>query len=196
MGAQNDQWIANVASYVRNEFGNSAPFISAAEVARVRASTPVRKTMWTYPELEVTLPRLIPVDPTWKATASHNAERAPSGLTLGAWTSGTAQTPDMWFQVELPQATMVTEVTFDAGQPGGGGRGRGGRGGAPPAPAAGRGAAPAIVPGAPNAGAPPVTPAPAGGRISGPPSFGSFPIGYKIQLSMDCLLYTSPSPRD
>ena len=72
--------------------------------------------MWTYPELEVTLPRLLPVDPTWKATASHNAERAASGLTLAAWTTGTPQAPDMWFQVELPQAAMVTEVQFDAGR--------------------------------------------------------------------------------
>ena len=41
-------------------------------------------------------------------------------------------------------------------------------------------------------GAPPVAPAPAGGRISGPPSFGSFPIGYKIQLSMDGKSWSAP----
>ena len=132
MGAQNDQWIANIASYVRNEFGNTSGFIAPADVARVRAATADRKTMWTYPELEVTLPRLLPVDPTWKATASHNAERAASGLTLAAWTTGIPQAPDMWFQVELPQPAMMTEVQFDAGAPGGGGRGRGGRGAPPP----------------------------------------------------------------
>ena len=37
-----------------------------------------------------------------------------------------------------------------------------------------------------------VTPAPAGGRIGGPPSFGSFPIGYKIQLSMDGKSWGAP----
>ncbi len=202
MGAQNDQWIANVASYVRNEFGNTAAFISPAEVARVRAATASRKTMWTYPELEVTLPRLLPVDPTWKATASHNVERAASGLTLAAWTSGMPQAPDMWFQVELPQAAMITEVQFDAGAPGGGGRGRGGRG-APPAGAAGRAGAPgapagaATPPAAPPAGpgAAPTTPqrgvAPGGGRGGGSP-FGSFPIGYKIQLSMDGKTWAAP----
>ena len=136
MGSQTDQWIANVGSYIRNEFGNTASFIAPAEVASVRAATAARKAMWTYPELEVTLPRLLPVDPTWKAMASHNTERAPSGLTLAAWTTATPQAPDMWYQVELPQAAMVTEVQFDAGAPGGGGRGRGGRG-AVPAGAAG-----------------------------------------------------------
>ena len=28
MGAQTDQWIADVASYIRNEFGNTAAFIA------------------------------------------------------------------------------------------------------------------------------------------------------------------------
>jgi mono/diheme cytochrome c family protein/glucose/arabinose dehydrogenase len=202
MGAQNDQWIANVASYIRNEFGNTAAFISPAEVARVRAASAGRKIMWTYPELEVTLPRLLPVDPTWKATASHNVERAASGLTLAAWTTGVPQSPDMWFQVELPQAAMITEVQFDAGAPGGGGRGRGGRG-APPAGAPGRGGAPGAPPGAAGAPAtPPAAPAaapptpqrgaaPGGGRGGGSP-FGSYPIGYKIQLSMDGKTWGAP----
>jgi mono/diheme cytochrome c family protein/glucose/arabinose dehydrogenase len=184
MGNQNDQWIANVASYIRNDFGNSAPFISPADVARVRAATANRRTMWTYPELETSLPRLLPVEPTWKATASHNSERAPSALTLAAWTSGVPQEPNMWWQVELPQAAMVTEVQFDAGRPGGGGRGRGGRGAAPAGAAAqGRGGAPT----APGAAAPAGPP-----RIPGPPSFGSFPIAYKIQLSMDGKKWSAP----
>jgi mono/diheme cytochrome c family protein len=159
MGSQNDQWIANVASYVRNSFGNSAPFIAPDEVARVRAASASRKTMWTYPELDATLPRLLPVDPSWKATASHNAERAASGLTLAAWTTAVAQTPDMWFQVELPQTTSVTEVAFDSGAPGGRGAGRGGGRGAPAGQAT--------------------------GRAAGPPPFGSFPIAYKVQVSTD-----------
>ena len=129
MGAQNDEWIADVASYVRNEFGNTAAFVTPADVARVRAATASRKTMWTYPELEATLPRLLPVDPTWKATASHNAERARERADAARrGRPATPQAPDMWFQVELPQPAMVTEVQFDAGAPGGGGRGRGGRG--------------------------------------------------------------------
>ncbi len=55
-----DEWIADVASYIRNEFGNTASFVAPADVARVRAATAARKAMWTYPELEVTLPRLLP----------------------------------------------------------------------------------------------------------------------------------------
>jgi mono/diheme cytochrome c family protein len=150
MGTQNDEWIANIASYIRNSFGNNASFITPAEVARVRASTTSRMTMWTFPELETSLPRLVPVDPSWVASASHNAERAANGLTLAAWTTGEPQRPGMWFQVELPKPVTVTEIQFESGPPGGR-TGRGGRGG-------GRG---------------------------GPPSFGSFPVEYQVQVSMD-----------
>ena len=161
MGAQNDQWIAAISSYVRNSFGNSGSFVSPPEVARVRAATAARKTPWTFPELEATLPKLMPVDPTWKATASHNAERAASGLTLGAWTTGAPQEPGMWFQVELPQAAMITEVQFDAGAPGGRGIG-GGRGQRGQPPGGGRAGAPANAPpGAPASATPPAgAPAP------------------------------------
>jgi mono/diheme cytochrome c family protein len=147
MGTQNDQWIANVASYIRNEFGNGASFITPADVARVRAATSSRKTMWTFPELETSLPRMLPVDGSWVASASHNPERAANGLTLAAWTTGVAQEPGMWFQVELPKPVTIAEIQFESGPPGG----RTGRGG-------GRG---------------------------GPPPFGSFPLAYQVQVSMD-----------
>ena len=120
MGAQNDQWIANIASYVRNSFGNSASFITPADVARVRAATTARKTPWTVAELEGALPRLLPVDPTWKATASHNAEQAGKRLDARRMDErARRKQPGMWFQVELPQPAMITEVQFDAGAPGG-----------------------------------------------------------------------------
>ena len=37
-----DEWVANVASYIRNAWGNSAAFVTPADVARVRAATPGR----------------------------------------------------------------------------------------------------------------------------------------------------------
>ena len=47
MGTNPDEWIASSRSYVRNSFGNRASFVTAADVARVRAATAARKTMWT-----------------------------------------------------------------------------------------------------------------------------------------------------
>jgi len=156
MRTNTDEWVASVATYVRNSFGNTGGTVTAADVARVRVATASRKGLWTEPELVTSLPRMLEVQPTWKATASHNTAAAPIALTLKPWSSNTAQAPGMWYQVELPQPVMLTEIQFDssAGGRGGGGGGRGF--GGPPAPGA---------------------PAPA-------PNFTA-PRGYKVDVSMD-----------
>ena len=65
-----DEWIAGIASYLRTSFGNNGGLVTPADVARVRAETASRKTPWTVPELEGSLPR--PLDSQqWKLTASH-----------------------------------------------------------------------------------------------------------------------------
>ena len=51
MGVNNDEWIAAVSSYVRRSFGNTGGLVTPADVARVRAATEGRKSMWTVPEL-------------------------------------------------------------------------------------------------------------------------------------------------
>ena len=51
MGANNDEWVAAVSSFVRRSFGNTGGFVTPADVARVRAATADRKAMWTLPEL-------------------------------------------------------------------------------------------------------------------------------------------------
>ena len=47
-----DEQIANVLSYVRQEWGNSAPEVKAETVARVRAETASRTQPWTAAELQ------------------------------------------------------------------------------------------------------------------------------------------------
>ncbi|WP_009963474.1 PVC-type heme-binding CxxCH protein [Verrucomicrobium spinosum] len=46
-----DQQIAHVATYIRSQFGNSAPAITVDEVKAVRAATEGRTTFWTVQEL-------------------------------------------------------------------------------------------------------------------------------------------------
>jgi mono/diheme cytochrome c family protein len=167
MGANSDAWVAGVASYVRTSFGNAAGLVTPADVARVRAETVRRKTMWTAAELEPGLPRPIAPD-NWKLSASHNTETVNTALTLRGWTTGAPQTPGMWFQVELAEPAAVSELEFvspAARGGGGGGRGAAGRGG----PAAGPGPAPAAV----------------------APAFG-FPRGYAVTVSMDGKTWSKP----
>jgi mono/diheme cytochrome c family protein len=152
LGAQNDEWIAAVASYVRNSFGNTGTFVTAADVARVRAETTSRKAIWTQPELEGSLPVLLQAQPSWKLTASHNPAGAGGALTTYAWSSGEPQRAGMWFQVELPDAVSVAEIQFDAAAAGRGGGGRGNNPNAAPVPAGGAvaAAAPLAPPGFPR----------------------------------------------
>ena len=206
MGVNNDQWIAAIASYVRNSFGNRAPFISPDDVARVRAAAAARKSMWTAEELTASVPRMMLAGPSWKVTASHNAAAAPGALTFTTWNSGAPQEPGMWLQIELPEAARLTEIQFES--PGQGGRGGGrGRGGAAAA-AGGRGAMPpgeapppeSPAPGAPAQASPQpapagtATPGPAAAAAAAPPAFtpppAAYPRAYTVEVSTDGTAWT------
>ena len=191
MGGSSDEWVAGIASYVRTSFGNSGGLVTPADVARVRAETAARKALWTVPELEASLPRLLDSQ-QWKLSASHAPEAAAGAATLRGWNSGVPQTAGMWFAVELPQPALVTEIQFDSARGGGGGGGRAAQGCAgatrlrppqrPGAAAGGPPAAPAAAP-APQAGR--------GGRGGGAPVFG-YPRGYSVQVSVDGTTWSQP----
>jgi mono/diheme cytochrome c family protein len=169
-GQNNDEWVAGVASYIRNAFGNKASTVSPDAVARVRAANADRKTLWEAPALEASLPRQLVSDPSWKLTASHNADTAGYALGIQPWTSGARQAPGMWLQVEMPQAQTVSEIVFESN------------------PAA-------VVEGPIVAGAPSRTQIPAGlgrggaaaapGTPTPPPPPVGFPRGYQVQVSTD-----------
>jgi mono/diheme cytochrome c family protein len=164
MGTNRDEWIADVASYVRGSFGNNAGLVTPADVALARAATSSRRTSWTLPELEATIPVLINTDPSWKAGASHNNQTAIFGLNFVAWSSGAPQEPGMWFQVELPSAMTITEIQFESTT--------GGRGGTPTG---------AFSPGG------------GGGRgqPGAPPSVG-YPRAFQVQVSIDGTRWSAP----
>jgi hypothetical protein len=139
--------------------------------------------MWTVDELVASMPRPLPLQAGWKATASHNAARASGAFNFAAWTTGAPQQPGMWFQIELPEATAITEIQFNSAGGGFGGRGRGRRGAAPPAraaaPAAGGAAATATAQAPAPPAAPPVVPT------------GTYPRAYTVEVSMDGSTWTS-----
>jgi mono/diheme cytochrome c family protein len=47
----NDEQVADVLSYVRANFGNKAPAVTAEQVKAVRAASTDRATFWTAEEL-------------------------------------------------------------------------------------------------------------------------------------------------
>ncbi len=182
MSTNTDEWIADIASYVRNSFGNTGTFVTPQQVAALRKAT-MRKTPWTLPELEPTVPALLTGTAAWKVTASANSDAAVNAVTpnAGRWDTGAPQAPGQWFQIELPSVQSVAELQFDAQAPfafGGGARGAGGAQGAQGA----RGAQGAQ--GAAGAGA-------AGGRGRGNFGPAAAPVGYTVQLSTDGSTWTT-----
>ena len=118
MGVNDDGWIAAISSFVRRSFGNTGGFVMPADVARVRAASAGRKSMWTVAELMASLPTAVFTD-GWKASASHHADAANDALTLTTWNAAAPQQAGMWFQVELPKPQNVTEIQFESPAPGG-----------------------------------------------------------------------------
>jgi hypothetical protein len=166
-GAQSDEWVAAIASYIRTNLTNNSFTVTPEMVAKVRAATAGRTAPWTPAELAASVPILLPQQPTWKATASHSAPSriGMTGEPLGAfdfegWTTRDSQQPGMWWQLELPAARNLAEIHFyspDGAGAGGGGRGRGRGADATPPP-------------------PPQTTAPR---------------GYRVQLSMDGVTWSA-----
>jgi len=118
MESNNDEWVASVTSYVRENFGRRAGLVSPKDVAAIRAEIQPRTQPWTQPELQAVLPQSITNRAGWKLTSSHRADTA--GLAVDGkmdtrFDTGATQIPGMWFQLELPQPTRISCVHLDSG---------------------------------------------------------------------------------
>jgi mono/diheme cytochrome c family protein len=117
---QPDDWIAAVASYIRTSLTNQATFVTPEQVARVRAATAGQTTPYTHPQLTAAVPIPLEVQPTWKATASHNGKTSVaagvpdpiSAFSFEGWTTGVPQQAGMWYQVELPRPVTLAALQF------------------------------------------------------------------------------------
>ena len=114
----NDQWIASVLSYVRAGFGNSASLVRTNDVAAVRASFASRAVPWATPELLATLPPPLTDRLQWKLTASDDSAAAPLAVDAdpaSSYRTRAAQTPGLWFQVQLPQLETIAGLELNTG---------------------------------------------------------------------------------
>ncbi len=119
MKSNDDAWVADVLSYVRNSFGNQLGFVSEREVADVRARTGGRETPWTYDELMLSVPPTLGGKTHWKLTASHGEKdlgRAIDGDPGTRYTTGRSMEPGMWVQVALPQPQLLIGMILDSTQ--------------------------------------------------------------------------------
>jgi len=117
LAANDDEWIAAAATYIRNSFGNNGGAISKEFVAAIRKQSGDRKLPWTALELEKLEPPLLTNRKQWKLTASHGADKlngCVDGNPKSRYDTGTSQVPGMWIQVELQKASKVNRILLDS----------------------------------------------------------------------------------
>ncbi len=117
MASNDDQWIADITTYIRNSFGNAAPTISPPFVTALRQKHSDRKEPWTLEELEKLEPPSLPFNSSWKLSASHNGAEFKAAFDHNMTTrysTGKSMAPGMWVQVELPVKTKLSGVVLDA----------------------------------------------------------------------------------
>ena len=115
MKTQDDQWIADVISYIRHDLGNKSGFITTEDVAKVRALSKTREEFWTLTELNKITPQKLDKS-KWKISASHNntsANQAIDNSNKTRYTSAANQTKDMWIKVELPEKALLSSIRLD-----------------------------------------------------------------------------------
>ncbi|MCK5941474.1 MAG: discoidin domain-containing protein [Planctomycetes bacterium] len=114
MSMNDDAWIADVLTFVRNSWGNQAPRITAEQIAAVRAACAHRTEPWTLAELK-------PFDPVlagrarWQLTADRNAadlHHCVDGDPATRWTTRQTQRPGQWLVIELPEAVEIAEIAL------------------------------------------------------------------------------------
>lgn len=116
MKANDDQWLAEVLTYIRTAFGNSGSSITKDEVARIRAATKDRAAPYTIAELA----DIVPVSPEqmskWKLSASHNSnnvKNAIDGNPATRWDTGAGQKAGQWFQFDMGKLWSITQLTVE-----------------------------------------------------------------------------------
>jgi len=117
-GSNDDQWIADVATYIRNNFGNEKSMITPEMVASIRKIDPARAAMWTQKELEEAESKEITNTKNWKLSASHNEKTISNVIdrkTKSHYSTSAKMVPDMWVQVELPEPVEIQQIVMECG---------------------------------------------------------------------------------
>jgi len=121
MASNDDEWIADALTYVRNSWGNEAGMITKQEIEEIRGQLKRRRQPWTLAQLRRFDP---PVKSRvgWKLTSNRSKgqlKHAIDGKPATRWTSGRPQRKGTWIQVEMGEAAQVAGVSLETtGSPG------------------------------------------------------------------------------
>jgi mono/diheme cytochrome c family protein len=118
LATNDDKWLADITTYIRNSFGNKEGLTQPRDVAKLRKKHASRMEPWTQAELEKLSPPILGNEKNWQLTSSHG-EKSLNGCvdrdTTSRYTTSAPQVPGMWVQVELPREASVSSILLNAG---------------------------------------------------------------------------------
>ncbi len=117
---QNDQWVADVVSYIRKELSNGAGFVNAEYVQSIRESMQSEE-IYEYDHLKTEIPQILKPETNWNISASHTFTRRKGGnidpktaFNFEGWSTGENQEAGMWYQVEFSEEKSINEIQFES----------------------------------------------------------------------------------
>ena len=116
LASNSDEWISDVANYIRNSWGNQASIIKPSDLAAIRKESASRIGPWVMDDLDYFDPPELKNRSQWKITASSNTERVGNAVDDDAssrWDTGAVQVPGMWLAIELPEPVTPTTLVLD-----------------------------------------------------------------------------------
>lgn len=114
---KDDEWIASVMSYVRQEWGNLASVIRPADVARIRQASNGRYRAWSLDELSrYHLPELTDRS-VWKVDSNGGPEAAVRAINGKSDSCDNSNSPGRWFEVDLAEPHTVTSFVLTSSTP-------------------------------------------------------------------------------
>lgn len=121
ISSNGDEYVANVLSYIRNNFGNQGSIVTAQDVAAVKKLNYAPKSMWTQAELDNKFAQELTNKAQWKVSVNFevhpklNLEKLTDTITKRPFFSSKGnREKGQAITIELPSAAIISEVVVDS----------------------------------------------------------------------------------
>jgi mono/diheme cytochrome c family protein len=121
IASNGDEYVANVLTYIRNDFGNSASMITAKDVAAIKQMNNASTSMWSQELLEHKFAKEITNKDQWKVSTNFavhpklNIARLTDNIKEGQlFSSQEKREKGQAITIELPNIVNITEVIVDS----------------------------------------------------------------------------------
>ncbi len=114
---KDDEWVASVISYIRQEWGNLASVVRPSDVAAIRKASDGRYRAWTMAELErYNLPEITDRS-SWAVDTNGGVDAAKRAINGKPDSCDNSNSPGRWYQVDLGRPHTITSLVLTSSTP-------------------------------------------------------------------------------